>query len=51
VKDKIIAVQKRDLFLEDDPFRKLFTRPNEIGFNGFCLAEIPQSTDPVRVMK
>ena len=24
---------------------------NEIKFSGFCLAEVPPSTDPVRVMK
>jgi hypothetical protein len=24
---------------------------NEINFTGFCLAEIPPSNDPVRVMK
>jgi hypothetical protein len=41
----------RDLFLEEYPWRKLLTRLNEINFRGFCLAEIPPSTDPVRVMK
>ena len=51
VKDKIFTVHLRDLFLEEYPFRKLFTRLNEIGFGGFCLAEIPESNDPVRVMK
>src|SRR5882672_8734359 len=51
VKDKIFSVHLRDLFLEEYPFRKLFTRLNEIGFGGFCLAEIPESNDPVRVMK
>lgn len=51
VKDKIIVVHMRDLFLEEYPFRKLMTRLNEINFTGYCLAEIPTSTDPVRVMK
>ena len=50
VKDKIVTVHMRDLFLEEYPFRRLLTRLNEIGFAGFCLAEIPESTDPVRVM-
>jgi len=27
------------------------TRLNEIHFSGFCLAEIPETKDPVRVMK
>ncbi len=51
VKDKLFIVHLRDLYLEDYPFRKLFTRLNGIGFTGFCLAEIPPSTDPVRVMR
>jgi sugar phosphate isomerase/epimerase len=51
VKDRIFAVHMRDLFLEEYPFRRLLTRLNEIQFTGFCLAEIPPSADPVRVMK
>jgi sugar phosphate isomerase/epimerase len=51
VKGKIFTVHLRDLHLEDYPFRKLFARLNETGFKGYCLAEIPESTDPVRVMK
>ncbi|MBI3191197.1 MAG: sugar phosphate isomerase/epimerase, partial [Pedosphaera parvula] len=50
VKDKIFQVHMRDLYLEEYPFRKLLTRLNEIGYKGYCLAEIPESTDPVRVM-
>ena len=51
VKDKIVEVHLRDLFLEEYPFRRLFTRLNEIDYAGYCLAEIPESKDPVRVMK
>ena len=51
VKDKIFTVHMRDLYLDEYPFRKLLTRLNETGFGGFCLAEIPESNDPVRVMK
>jgi sugar phosphate isomerase/epimerase len=51
VKEKITVVHLRDLFLEEYPFRKLFTRLNEANYSGFCLAEITQSTDPVRVMR
>jgi sugar phosphate isomerase/epimerase len=51
LKDRIFAVHMRDLFLEEYPWRKLLTRLNEIGFKGFCLAEIPASADPVRVMR
>ena len=51
LKNKIFSVHMRDLYLEEYPWRKLLTRLNEIQFTGFCLAEIPPSTDPVRVMK
>ena len=51
LKDKIFSVHMTDLFQEEYPYRKLLTRLNETGFKGFCLAEIPASTDPVRVMK
>jgi sugar phosphate isomerase/epimerase len=51
VKHKIFSVHLRDLFLDDYPFRKLFARLNEEKFNGYCLAEIPPSADPVRVMR
>ncbi len=51
LKDQIFSVHMRDLFLEDYPFRKLLTRLNEVGFAGYCLAEIPESKDPVRVMR
>jgi len=51
VKDRIFSVHMRDLYLEEYPFRKLLNRLNEVGFTGYCLAEVPPSTDPVRVMK
>ena len=51
VKDRIVAVHMRDLFLEEYPWRRLLARLNQSGFRGFCLAEIPESADPVRVMR
>ncbi len=51
VKAKIVAVHMRDLFLEEYPFRRLLARLNETGYQGYCLAEIPESSDPVRVMR
>jgi hypothetical protein len=51
VKDRIFCVHMRDLYLDEYPFRRLLTRLNEIGFKGYCLAEISESTDPVRVMR
>ncbi|MBI2947220.1 MAG: sugar phosphate isomerase/epimerase [Verrucomicrobia bacterium] len=51
VKDKILCVHMRDLYIEDYPFRRLLKRLNEIGFGGYCLAEVPESADPIRVMR
>lgn len=51
VKDRIIEVHMRDLYLDEYPWRKLLTRLNAIGYSGFCLAEIPESPDPLRVMR
>jgi sugar phosphate isomerase/epimerase len=51
VKNRIFSVHMRDLYLDEYPFRRLLTRLNETGFSGYCLAEIPESNDPVRVMK
>lgn len=51
VKNRILTVHMRDLYIEDYPFRKLLTGLNGIGYTGFCFAEIPGSADPVRVMK
>jgi sugar phosphate isomerase/epimerase len=51
VQHKINAVHMRDLFLENYPFRQLLRRLNAMAYTGFCLAEIPDSTDPLRVMR
>ncbi|MEO6036085.1 MAG: sugar phosphate isomerase/epimerase family protein [Verrucomicrobiota bacterium] len=51
LKDKIFSVHMRDLYLDEYPFRKLLAALNESGFTGYCLAEISESTDPVRVLK
>jgi sugar phosphate isomerase/epimerase len=51
VKKKIFTVHMRDLYLEEYPFRKLLTALNENNFTGFCFAEIPSSSDAVRLMK
>jgi hypothetical protein len=51
LKNKIFTVHMRDLYLDEYPFRKLLAGLNETGFTGYCLAEIPDSKDPVRVMK
>lgn len=51
VKQRIFTVHLRDLYLEEYPFRKLLNGLVGVGFKGFTFAEIPESNDPVRVMK
>ena len=51
LKKKIFSVHMRDLYLEEYPFRKLLAGLNDSGFAGYCLAEIPESNDPLRVMR
>ncbi len=51
VKAKIGLVHLRDLYLEEYPWRKLFVRLRDMGFQGYACAEIPESPDPLRVMR
>jgi sugar phosphate isomerase/epimerase len=51
VKDQIGQVHMRDLFVEEYPWRQLFSSLAAMGFDGYCFAEIPESSDPVRVLK
>ena len=51
LKKKIFTVHMRDLYLDEYPFRKLLAGLNETGFTGYCLAEISESKDPVRVLR
>jgi sugar phosphate isomerase/epimerase len=50
VRDRIGQVHMRDLF-EEYPWRRLFASLAAMSFDGYCFAEIPESTDPVRVLK
>jgi sugar phosphate isomerase/epimerase len=51
LRDQIGQVHMRDLFLEEYPWRRLITSLVEMKFTGYCFAEIPESTDGVRVLK
>lgn len=51
VRDQIGQVHMRDLFVEEYPWRKLFAGLQAMNFDGYCFAEIPESNDPVRVLK
>lgn len=50
VRDQIGQVHMRDLFVEY-PWRSLLGALTEMKFDGYCFAEIPESSDPVRVLK
>ena len=51
VRDQIGQIHMRDLFLEEYPWRSLMTALSDMKFGGYCFAEIPESADPVRVLK
>jgi sugar phosphate isomerase/epimerase len=51
VSKKIRHVHMRDLFVEEYPWRKLFGLLSSINYQGYCCAEIPESSDPIRVMR
>jgi sugar phosphate isomerase/epimerase len=48
---KIREVHLRDLYDETYPWRELFALLDAEGFEGFTLAEIPESPDPERVLR
>lgn len=51
VRSQIGQIHMRDLYVEEYPFRKLITELVAMKFGGYCFAEIPESTDPVRVLR
>ena len=51
VRDEIGQLHMRDLFLEEYPWRRLLAALSDMKFDGYCFAEIPESSDPVRVLK
>jgi sugar phosphate isomerase/epimerase len=51
VRDQIGQVHLRDLFVDDYPWRRLFAGLSAMQFDGYCYAEIPESSDPMRVLR
>jgi sugar phosphate isomerase/epimerase len=51
VRHQIGQVHMRDLFVEEYPSQKLIRALVDMNFQGYCFAEIPESADPVRVLK
>ncbi|MEO8076721.1 MAG: TIM barrel protein [Acidobacteriota bacterium] len=50
LRDQIGQIHMRDLFLQEYPWRRLITSLAEMKFTGYCFAEIPESSDPIRVL-
>ncbi len=51
VEKKIHNVHMRDLYLEEYPWMKLIGLLQGINYGGYCCAEIPESSDPLRVLR
>lgn len=51
VKDKIRHVHIGELWNPQYPYRRLFQRLSDMGFQGYCCAEIQASIDPVRLLQ
>ena len=51
LKDQIGQIHMRDLYLEEYPFRALISNLAAMNFQGYCFAEIPESSDAVRVLR
>ena len=51
VQDRIVSVHLRDLYLDEYPWSRLFRLLAGSGFRGYTMAEIPDSPDPIRVMR
>jgi len=51
LKNQIGQIHMRDLMLEEYPWRQLISNLAAMKFEGYCFAEIPESNDPVRVLK
>jgi sugar phosphate isomerase/epimerase len=50
VADKVREVHLHDLYDEQYPWRELFSLLDASGYDGYTLAEIPESPDPDRVL-
>jgi len=50
VKDRITNIHMHELW-EDYPYRRLFELLKQSGYQGYCDAEIPESAEPIRLMK
>lgn len=47
---RIALVHMRDLYVKDYPWAELVSLLRGIGYQGYCLAEIPETAEPERLM-
>jgi sugar phosphate isomerase/epimerase len=50
VRDRITNIHMHELW-EEYPYRRLFELLQQSGYQGYCDAEIPESAEPIRLMK
>ena len=51
LKDRIRNIHMHELWNEDYPYRLLFQLLKKNGYQGYCDAEIPASSDPIELMR
>jgi len=51
VKDRIRNIHMHELWDEQYPYREFFRLLKQMGYQGYCDAEIPASCEPIRLMK
>lgn len=51
VKDRIGNIHLHELWNEKYPYRRFFELLRQSGYQGYCDAEIPESAEPIRLMK
>lgn len=51
LKEKIGLVHINELWKEEYPWRELFSLLKDAGYQGFCLAEIPDSSEPESLLR
>jgi sugar phosphate isomerase/epimerase len=51
LREWVRSVHIHELYDESYPYRELFTLLRSIGYQRYCLAEIPESPEPERIMR
>lgn len=49
--DRIRGIHIHELWQTEYPYRKLFEKLNNIGYKGYCNAEVDESEEPIRFMR